>query len=199
MAVTKYEIITGLNIADLGTKVAAATGVLPLGEVFLRGGYPGQVVVTGTPVVGYISGSYTIISAATVAELVEKVNAAISDTQQPIGEPVVRGSVLIQVLATITTAAAGDVTVTSSDISDASTVGKAVLVAKDAAAARTAIGAGTSSLTIGTTATTAMAGNTFVQGVAVADVASGADAAALVTSVNALLASLRTAKMIASS
>ena len=220
MAVTKYDIITGQNIADLKAKVTAAQDVLPLGEVFLRGGYPGQVVVTGTPVVGYISGAYNIVAASTSVELVEKVIAVISDTQQPIGEPVVRGSVLIQVLATITAADAGESSVTSADITDATTIGKAlitaantaagrsalgasaigsgVFVAADAAAARSALGAGTSSLALGTTATTAMAGNTFVQGAAVADVASGADAAALVTSVNALLASLRTAKIIAS-
>lgn len=221
MAVTKYEIITGQNIADLKEKVVAASDVLPLGDVFLRGGYPGQVVVTGTPVVGYISGAYNIVTASTASGLVEKVNAAISETQQPVDGPVVRGDVLIQVLATITAAGGGETSVTSGDITDATTVGKAlitaddaaagrtalgasavgsgVFVAADAAAARSAIGAGTSSLVIGTTATTAMAGNAFVQGAAVADVASGADAAALVTSVNALLASLRTAKIIASS
>lgn len=44
----------------------------------------------------------------------------------------------------------------------ASTVGGNVLVATDAAAARTAIGAGTSSLALGTTSTTALAGNTVI-------------------------------------
>ncbi|WP_240539250.1 hypothetical protein [Bifidobacterium sp. SO1] len=44
-------------------------------------------------------------------------------------------------------ASGGATTVTSASISDASTVGKNVLTAKDAAAARTAIGAGTSSFT----------------------------------------------------
>ncbi|MDE9365965.1 GDSL-type esterase/lipase family protein [Luteipulveratus sp. YIM 133132] len=48
---------------------------------------------------------------------------------------------------------------TSAQISDASTIGKALLTAADAAAARAAIGAGTSSLAIGTTGTTAAAGN----------------------------------------
>jgi hypothetical protein len=46
-------------------------------------------------------------------------------------------------------------------ITDATTVGKAVARAVDAAAARTAIGAGTSNLAIGTTSTTAKAGNWF--------------------------------------
>lgn len=55
--------------------------------------------------------------------------------------------------------AGGPSSVSSEDIADASDVGKAVLVAADAAAARTAIGAGTSNLVLGTTAATAKAGN----------------------------------------
>ena len=80
-------------------------------------------------------------------------------------------------------------------------------------AARTAIGAGTSSLVIGTTSSTAMAGDKFVQGAAVTDVSAqtvtGEDAAAVgasaqtavnnvVSQLNALLAQLRAAKIIAS-
>lgn len=48
---------------------------------------------------------------------------------------------------------------TAANISDSTTVGRSVITAADAAAARTAIGAGTSNLAIGTTASTAMAGN----------------------------------------
>lgn len=59
-----------------------------------------------------------------------------------------------------TTAKAGDYKPAAADISDASTVGRQVLTAADAAAARTAIGAGTSNLVIGTGANQAMAGNT---------------------------------------
>lgn len=80
-------------------------------------------------------------------------------------------------------------------------------------AARTAIGAGTSSLVIGTTSTTAMAGDKFVQGTAVPDVGTqtitGEDAVAVaesaqtavnnvVSRLDALLAQLRAAKIIAS-
>lgn len=50
-------------------------------------------------------------------------------------------------------------TVTSVDITDSTAVGRSVLTAADAAAARTAIGAGTSNLALGTTGTTALAGN----------------------------------------
>lgn len=52
----------------------------------------------------------------------------------------------------------GATTVTSNDITDATTVGKSVLTAVSTLAARTAIGAGTSNLIIGTTSTTAKVG-----------------------------------------
>lgn len=48
---------------------------------------------------------------------------------------------------------------TAAQISDATTTGRSVLTAASAAAARTAIGAGTSSLALGTTSSTAKAGN----------------------------------------
>lgn len=47
----------------------------------------------------------------------------------------------------------------SANITDATAAGRSVLTASSAAAARSAIGAGTSSLTLGTTSTTALAGN----------------------------------------
>ena len=58
-----------------------------------------------------------------------------------------------------TTAKAGNYQPTAANISDATSVGRAVLTADDAAAARSAIGAGTSSLAIGAGATQAAAGN----------------------------------------
>jgi hypothetical protein len=48
---------------------------------------------------------------------------------------------------------------TASQISDSTAIGRTVLTAADAAAVRTAIGAGTSNLAIGTSGTTAMVGN----------------------------------------
>lgn len=60
---------------------------------------------------------------------------------------------------TSTTAKAGDYQPTAANISDATTIGRTVLTSVDATAVRTAIGAGTSSLTIGTTSTTAKAGD----------------------------------------
>lgn len=59
----------------------------------------------------------------------------------------------------LATKAATSHTHIATQISDSSTVGRAVLVAVDAPTARTAIGAGTSSLALGTTGSTAAAGN----------------------------------------
>ncbi|MNU33603.1 hypothetical protein D3C71_221660 [compost metagenome] len=98
------------------------------------------------------------------------------------------------------TPAGGDVT--SAQITDSTAVGRAVLTAASQAAARTAIGAGTSSLVLGTTAGTAKAGDyappnaagatrgLVLQAAAVVD---ATDEATAVAQLNALLASLRTA------
>lgn len=59
----------------------------------------------------------------------------------------------------ITEAGGGPTSVTTAQISDATALGRSVMTAGDQAAARTAIGAGTSNLAIGTTASTAKAGN----------------------------------------
>lgn len=87
---------------------------------------------------------------------------------QPLGAPVMvepNSSSIFQAM-TIGTAdgggGGGPVTIVVADITDATDTGKAVMLAADAAEARTAIGAGTSSLALGTTADTAMAGNTTI-------------------------------------
>lgn len=66
---------------------------------------------------------------------------------------------LVAAINEIFAAGGGGGPVTSEDITDATSVGKAVLTAASQAAARTAIGAGTSSLVIGTGAGDAKAGN----------------------------------------
>lgn len=93
-----------------------------------------------------------------------------------------------------TTAKAGNYAPAVADISDATATGRSVLTAANAAAARTAIGAGTSSLTLGTTGTTACAGNDarLLTGSATAvNNSTATDVAGLVTDFNALLAALR--------
>jgi len=84
----------------------------------------------------------------------------------------------------------------STDISDATAVGLDVLTAEDAATARAAIGAGTSDLELGTSGTTAAAGNHTHQGLMTGSATAVADSEAedvpgLVADFNALLAALR--------
>lgn len=74
-----------------------------------------------------------------------------------VSEGVGRASVSVDEIAGYVGGSSGDVT--ASQISDSTATGRAVLTAEDAAAARAAIGAGTSSLAIGTTSSTAKAGD----------------------------------------
>ncbi len=60
---------------------------------------------------------------------------------------------------TSTTALAGNYAPASTSITDSTTVGRSLLTAASAVAARSAIGAGTSNLALGTTGSTALAGN----------------------------------------
>lgn len=102
--------------------------------------------------------------------------------------------------------------ITADAITDATAVGKNLLKAKDAATARTSIGAGTSSFsgayndltgkptipaayTLPAASTTTLGG--VKKGAAVPDLAADADATATVAKVNALLAQLRAAGVIA--
>lgn len=75
------------------------------------------------------------------------------------GQPVqvmIKGNMPIE---TGTGGGGGSAAIVAADITDATTVGRNVLKAVDGPAARTAIGAGTSNLVVGTTAATAKAGN----------------------------------------
>ncbi|WP_255800864.1 head fiber protein [Mycobacteroides abscessus] len=107
-----------------------------------------------------------------------------------------------------TTAAEAADSVTAASITDATAVGRNVLKAADQAAARTAIGAGTSNLVVGTAATDAKPGNynppaatpaangTVKQSAAQAN-STATDVAGLVADLNGLLAKLRTAGILA--
>ncbi|MNW38166.1 hypothetical protein D3C74_152250 [compost metagenome] len=87
-------------------------------------------------------------------------SADISDASA-VGKQLITAASMASARATLNlgTLAQAD-TVTASKIEDATATGRSMLTAADAAAARTAIGAGTSNLALGTTASTALAGNT---------------------------------------
>lgn len=208
MSVTTYEVLSANTVSELVALVNAATGKTPLGEIFIQGGAPRQVVVTGEPVSGYISNDYQAVVGVDPQGLADAVMAVMTNDIQPLGAPIIRNNTMIQMMGTVTASSGGSVA--WGDIT-----GKPAVIAAgaNAAAARTAIGAGTSSLVIGTTASTAMAGDKFTQGSAVPDVGSqtvsGEDATAVATSattavntvarkLNDLLTQLRASGIIAS-
>lgn len=150
---------------------------------------------------------YSAVQARNTTDLAIAVNAAIADGWQPLAAPTLAANgTLVQPLVKGTPSGGGSGAVTAADITDATAVGRDVLTAANAAAARSAIGAGTSNLTIGTTASTAKAGNytppnaatgtrgLVLMGAAVTDATDGDD---VVDQLNALLASLRTAGSLA--
>lgn len=208
MSVTTYEVLSANTISELVALVNAATGKTPLGEIFIRGGAPRQVVVTGEPVSGYISNDYQAVVGVDPQGLADAVMAVMTNDIQPLGAPIIRNNTMIQMMGTVTPSSGGSV-------AWGNITGKPAVIAAgaNAAAARTAIGAGTSSLVIGTTASTAMAGDKFTQGSAVTNVGlqtvSGEDATAVATSaatavnvvatkLNDLLTQLRASGIIAS-
>lgn len=209
MSVTTYEVLSANTVSELVALVNAATGKTPLGEIFIRGGAPRQVVVTGEPVSGYISNNYQAVVGVDPQGLADAVMAVMTNDIQPLGAPIIRNNTMIQMMGTVTPSSSAPVA--WDDIT-----GKPAVIAAgaDDAAARTAIGAGTSSVVIGTTASTAMAGNKFTQGSAVTNVGtqtvSGEDATTVATSattavntvatkLNDLLTQLRASGIIASS
>jgi len=102
---------------------------------------------------------------ATVEEWLERRRRIATDgqadvqTDDPLNPGTVSGQAIREELTETFGEGGGVSEVTSAQISDATDVGRDVLTAEDAATARSAIGAGTSDLTIGTTASTAKAGN----------------------------------------
>ena len=208
MSVTTYEVLSANTVSELVALVNAAAGKTPLGEIFIQGGAPRQVVVTGEPVSGYISEDDRAVVGVDPRGLADAVMAVMTNDIQPLGAPIIRNNTMIQMMGTVTPSSGGSV-------AWGNITGKPAVIAAGATAtaARTAIGAGTSSLVIGTTASTAMAGDKFTQGSAVPDVGlqtvSGEDATAVATSattavntvarkLNDLLVQLRASGIIAS-
>lgn len=139
--------------ASLDNADAAASGTAPDASSTTKGIIRLTGDLTGTAAypsiaTGVISNSHISASAAISQSKVANLTSDLSSKANA---------------SDVTTALAGKANVshthTASQISDATVTGRAVLIATDAAAARTAIGAGTSNLTLGTTSTTAKAGD----------------------------------------
>ena len=152
--------------------------------------------------------AYRVFTMSSMASLDTLVSDAIADGWQPYGSPILGPNGLSQAVIKGTPEGGGGggqvVDLTADDITDATAVGKSVIKAADAAAARLAIGAGTSNLKVGATAADAKVGNyapntaevanalkTKAQLVAIAALAPDATLEQTVTAFNALLAALK--------
>lgn len=140
---TGRSVLTAVDAAAARTAIGAGTSNLALG------------ITSSTAKAGDYQPASTNISDSTAVgrSVLTAVDAAAARTA--IGA----GTSNLALGTTGTTAAAGNHTHVATDISNSTATGRSVLTATDAAAARTAIGAGTSSLVIGTTSTTAKAGD----------------------------------------
>lgn len=155
------KVISADGLDRLNGLIAAAVtdGFSPHGSIIpISNGDVSIVMVdTGTPV-----DACKVIKAVGLVRFNQALADAVNDGFYPVGRGETGpGNTFFMVLAKGGDTGGGAVTVTSDQITDASTVGKNVLKAADAAAARAAIGAGigNSNLVIGTTATQAKAGN----------------------------------------
>lgn len=195
---TSYRLALVSNVGQLNDTIAAAiaNGEMPLGRPDFLDHYYTLVVGEGAAV---SFESYEVVIAGDTRTLNTQVQQKLAKNPDltAYGAPFALRGRFAQIVASgISGSDDGPSEVTSSDITDATAVGRQVLTAADAATARTAIGAGTSNLALGTTASTAKPGNwTPPPGDAVADAADETD---VVAQFNALLASLRGAGVISS-
>lgn len=159
MAIQACKVISAAGLVRLNAMVAdaVAQGFAPHGDIMPVA--DGELVLIMVKKDTGIDGC-TVISADGLVRLNEQLAAAVVGGFSPHGDIITLASGdYVMVLVKGGDSGGGTGSVTSAQITDASTVGKSVLTAANAAAARTAIGAGTSSLALGTTSTTAKAGD----------------------------------------
>jgi hypothetical protein len=113
-----------------------------------------QTALNGKSNTGHTHAAAEISDSTTVGRSVLTAVSA-AEARSAIGA----GTSSLSIGTTAATAKAGDYQPTAANISDSTSTGRSVLTAADPAAARTAIGAGTSNLALGTTGTTALVGN----------------------------------------
>lgn len=144
--------------AGTAADAAATTAALNAKEPSIAPGQAGQYF-DGTktwqpfPTGGAVTADSITDATATGKSVIRATDAATA--RAAIGA----GTSNLAVGTTSGTAKAGDYQPTAANISDATATGRSVVTATDAAAARSAIGAGVSNLAIGTTSTTAKAGD----------------------------------------
>lgn len=192
MAIQACKVISAAGLVRLNAMVAdaVAQGFAPHGDIMPVA--DGELVLIMVKKDTGIDGC-TVISADGLVRLSMQLADAVVDGFSPHGDIItLPGGDYVMVLVKGGDSGGGTGSVTSDQITDASTVGKSVLTAANAAAARTAIGAGTSNLALGTTSTTAKAGDWKPAAADISDasavgrsVLSAADAAAARTAIGA--------------
>lgn len=159
MAIQACKVISAAGLVRLNAMVAdaVAQGFAPHGDIMPVA--DGELVLIMVKKDTGIDGC-TVISADGLVRLNEQLAAAVVGGFSPHGDIITLPSGdYVMVLVKGGDSGGGTGSITSAQITDASTVGKSVLTAANAAAARTAIGAGTSNLALGTTSATAKAGD----------------------------------------
>lgn len=167
-AATAAAAQTALGGTTVGRGVFTATDAAAARTAMGAGTY--SVPSGGIPSTDLASAVQTALGLASTA--LQSVNAAAISDATSVGRSVLTaasaaaartaigaGTSDLALGTTSTTALAGNYTPTSTSISDSTTIGRSLLTSASATAARAVIGAGTSNLTLGTTSSTALAGN----------------------------------------
>jgi len=126
-------------------------------------GVPGGVPLLNAGMTGLVDANGTPLSIGAAADWTTLANKpaviAAGATQAAARSAIGAGTSSLALGTTGSTAKAGDYQPAAANITDSTATGRAILTAASAAAARTAIGAGTSDLALGSTETTAAAGD----------------------------------------
>lgn len=149
------------NLIEIKGNVTASVATIgELKEVF-GGGETGDVTVSVENITDVTPVGKSLLLAETQTLARAAIGAGTSNLQvgTTAGTAMAGNTPLLKVGTAATDAKAGNYKPTAEDISNATATGLSLIKAIDAAAARTAIGAGTSNLAIGTTASTAKAGD----------------------------------------
>ncbi|HHL0960471.1 TPA: head fiber protein [Serratia marcescens] len=193
MALTDYTVVVGDHPDDLQTKVAEkiADGYQPFGAPIIQWGSFSMVQVVAKGDGGGGEGGGGTVSIDNITDASAPVKTMLKQqTNEQILSTIGAGTSNLKIGTAATDAKAGNYQPATADISDASDVGKQLLKAADAAAARTAIGAGEPYTLPAATASA-------VGGVKMAAAMADLTAAPTQADFNGLLAALRAAGQIA--